>query len=700
MRDRHVVIARLAVTFVAWITCVRPSPAASAASVSKAVIDVFAASRQQRVWPEIIGINLNPGAGAAAIQNPEVIEAVRKIGIRSVRFPNGCVADRYNFKAADGKKQISVEQFLTFCEAIGAEPYYTLNLQGGTENKEGPPPDGADLDETVRYRHLAPNPCGWTDYHFGTLAEAVELVQEYTVERALEGRRPILCYEMGNENWGQATTDWWPELYAATIAEFARAIREVVRKARKQNDTLEELRLHITAVGYPMMGNNQDPTQATNREINVRWTREVNALHQAGLIDAVQDHFYPYNGTASDLLVWSHHNLQNILRARRGVANPGLGGYLDEALGYRMPIEITEWNLKCWGERRKTDLKAANLEFEEGFTGWDVQLDEAGKSVWAIREAGRHGAGLRLASPKKTEKPLTLYQAFDWKDKKAKKVFASAWVRTDSPENLALWLVAVNEDGSLGKPLEDSGERHAQRAGHWHKIVVGGKVPDGASRLAVGFSLVGPDAQADVDAVELFYWNAEHKLAPTGVDTPAQQLFLVDAFRVMIEHGIRRSHLHHLFGSYACGTMYRDGRTKDNYKVLEFLAGRLGTHTVRTAVKCETFDHDCLADRYATDFNAIAPDVKGVPVVSALAMRDDRRLYVLAINRTTDVRVEATIRVHGARIVGTGFARRLTCKDFDVPGVRVGEYRRPVGESVKHGLAPHSAYLLKLKLME
>jgi len=216
-------------------------------------------------------------------------------------------------------------------------------------------------------------------------------------------------------------------------------------------------------------------------------------------------------------------------------------------------------------------------------------------------------------------------------------------------------------------------------------------------RLAVGFSLAGPDGRADVDAVELFHWSRQHNLAPTAVDTAAQQLLILDAFRVMIEHGIRRSHLHHLFGAYPCGVMHRDGRRKQSYPVFEFLADRLGTHTVKTKVTCDTFDHNCLADKFATDFNAVAPDVKDVPVVSALGMRDDRHLYVLVVNRTTDVPVKATLRLRGVRVVGSAFVRSLTCEDFDLPGVKVAEYRRGAAESLTHYLDPHSAYVFKLR---
>jgi len=165
--------------------------AATASRPAQATIDIDPEAREMRVWPEVMGINLDYG-GRAALANPQAMQAVKRIGIKSIRFPNGCEADRYDWKA-DNKSKMTVEQFLDFCEAVGAEPYYTLNMQGGTDGLPGPPPSGAPVSEVIRYRHLAPNPCGYTDYYFGTLAETLDLVRKYTIERALAGRPPILC---------------------------------------------------------------------------------------------------------------------------------------------------------------------------------------------------------------------------------------------------------------------------------------------------------------------------------------------------------------------------------------------------------------------------------------------------------------------------------------------------------------------------
>jgi alpha-L-arabinofuranosidase len=659
---------------------------------------VFPDKVGESIWPEVIGINLNPGGRVASIARPETQEMVRRVGIRSIRFPNGCVADRYNWKAADGRKQISVEQFLDFCEAIDAEPYYTLNLQGGTENLEGPFPEGATLSERVRYRHTAPNPCGWTDYHFGTLAEALEFVQRYTIERARERRLAITCYEMGNENWGQATTDWWPELYAATVAEYAKAIRGLVAKAAGEDSALAELRLHITTVGYPLVGNNQDPLQATNREINVRWTKEMNALFEQGLIDAVQDHMYPYNATASDLLVWSEHNMQNILLARLGERNPRLGGYLDPALAYATPIEITEWNLKCWGDPPHRDIPAENLDFEMGLTGWEILQGDAAGRVLAT-DQGRRGTGIRIETGGTADGAVGVRQEFSIGNDKAKHFSAAVWVRTDRPEKVSIQVLGRSEeDEAYHEVFGETGRRTARRRGYWHRISAGGRIPEGVSQWQVVVSAEGPAVKADIDGVQLAYWVAEGGLAPTAVDTAAQQLFLVDAYRVMIEHGVRRSHLHHLFGQYPCGVMLPDGEAKENFKAFEFLAGRIGKETVQARVTCERFEYACPVDQHASDFNALVPDVKDVPVISAIGMRDEGYVYVLAVNRTTDVPVDAEVKLEGRRITGPIDVRSLTCEDFDVPGVHLEDRQLTAGAEMRVRLEPHAAYVLRFPM--
>ncbi len=96
------------------------SLAAPASQPAQAVIDIDPEAREMRVWPEIMGINLDYG-GRTALGKPEAMQAVKSIGIKSIRFPNGCEADKFDWRA-DNKSKMTVDQFLAFCEAVGAEP--------------------------------------------------------------------------------------------------------------------------------------------------------------------------------------------------------------------------------------------------------------------------------------------------------------------------------------------------------------------------------------------------------------------------------------------------------------------------------------------------------------------------------------------------------------------------------------------------
>ncbi len=541
---------------------------AEAGDVLRARVRVFANEEVGQVHPEVFGINLHPSR-KKQIADPKVRAHTRNMGIKSIRFPNGCVADLYDWKNAEKNKQITVDEFLEFCKRVGAEPYYTINMQGGTEGLTGPVPADASLEQRIRYRHEAPNPCRNTNYHFGTLAETIDLVLRYTVERALAGKHPLIHYEMGNENWGQAKTDWPPDVYAATVKAYATGMRDLVAKARGRHPRLKALRLHITAVGYPVMGNNQDPAKSPDRDINVAWTGKLALLHAAGVIDAVQEHFYPYSSGGGDALVWTVHNLGNIILAREGTANPRLNGYVDPELTYGMPLEFTEWNLKCWGERYKNAEVGGNLDFEHGLEAWQAADAGDGARVEVATVAARRGkGGLWLVSGSGEASWSQASRRFA-PPADAPRVFASAWIRTAQPQDVRLSLTPVVEGEVQGEPAE-SWSRCALQADRWHKIVVGGDLPEGTRQLELSIRAQGRAVQAFVDCLEVLYWTKTSNLAPMSANKAVQQLYCVDVFRVMIEHGIQRAHFHHLMGSYPCGALDNRGRPQNNHLVFRF----------------------------------------------------------------------------------------------------------------------------------
>lgn len=137
-----------------------------------------------------------------------------EMGVPVVRWPGGCFADVYHWQDGIGPREqrplrrnwhwgglepnhFGTDEFLAWCENIGAQPYVNLNLGTGT------------LDEALR----------WMDYCVGT--EATEDVRR----RRRNGRREpydVRLWGIGNETWGPweaGTTD--AEHYARLLANWA-----------------------------------------------------------------------------------------------------------------------------------------------------------------------------------------------------------------------------------------------------------------------------------------------------------------------------------------------------------------------------------------------------------------------------------------------------------------------------------------------
>jgi alpha-L-arabinofuranosidase len=618
------------------------------------------------------------------------------MGFKTIRFPNGCVADLYDWKNAK-PPTVSVEMFLDFCDAVGAEPYYTLNMQGGTEGLEPPIPEDASLEERIRYRHPAPNPCGYTNYHFGTLDEAVDLLERYTIERALDGKTPIAHYELGNENWGQAKTDWPPEIYGKTCEVYARTLRDTLGQARAKHPELAEMRLYIVAVGFPTMGNNQDPFRAQDREINAAWTAEINRLGDLGLIDAVQEHFYPYGANDGSTLLWTIHNFHNILSVRHGQPNERLGGYVDSALAYHVPMEWTEWNLKCWGRAPDRTLSVVNSGFETDLEGWLVASTPPGVGqARTTAKAARGGlAGLHLTTGNSAER-VEIRQTFDVTDCQQAAAFAAAvWVKSPTPMHVHGILRQTNTGENQGTIL---GERVAFQTDTWERLTVIGKPKPDTKQIELVLRLEGAGRKAYLDDIEFIHWPTFDGMQPLASNTFEQQLFLVDALRTLLEWPTPRTHVHHLIGSYPCGMLDGKGNQRPNTKAFQLLAGRIGTSVI--AVECEvpTYDYDTGADERATDFNALAPDMKAIPALSVMATRKANKLYVLLVNRTTDRTITTRLNVMNASVEPSAELRTLTADDLQSTATRLTTERISLGLQPELGVPPHSAQVLTLDL--
>ena len=632
--------------------------------------------------PQLFGVNVSVG-DAALLSDPGTLERVRRMGFTSFRFPNGCQADLYDWKSPR-PGWVTVQQFLDFCDALGGEAYYTLNLQGGTEGLQGPPPPDAALDERIRYRHTAPNPCGNTDYHFGTLEEALELFRVNTIQRALEGKRPVLHYEMGNENWGQAFTDWPPDVYARTVEVYARALREELAAAQKRHPGLAGLKLYIVAVGFPVMGNNMQPVDTPDRRTNIAWTRALNELAGAGVIDAVQEHFYPYASANGGSLAWAAHNLENILDARLGRANPRLAGYLDPPLAYRMPLEFTEWNIRCWGPQLRKLAELQNGSFESGLDGWTVR---GGSAAASLRAARRGGRGLRV-DLRRGEGPVEVVQEFAVPEGTIS-LTAAVWARSSRAGAVRV---------ELRKPGGDVFGGFASVAeGRWERLLAGGRLPEGLRRAGLALIIEGPGV-AYLDEAAVYFTDVERGHGAMSAVTFEQALFAVDALRAMASAGCPRAHLHHIIGDYPCGAMTTRLELKEAGRAFEFWNGMYGDRIVGSALRTPVFRYASAGNAWATHFNALAPDRDDVPVVAALASRTESDLFVLLLNRSTDRDVDVDVDLGADPAESTALRRTLHGPDLDLPGAHIREDRIPAARRMAVRAGPCSAQILRVSL--
>ena len=149
----------------------------------------------------------------------DVVAALRKMKIPNLRWPGGCFADTYHWRAGIGPRQgrpktvnmhwggvidpntFGTHEFMDFCDQTGAEPYIAANVGSGTPR---------EMFEWIEYLTFDGE---------STLAE----------ERAKNGhpapwKVPFLG--VGNENWGcggNMTADYYSDLYRR-FAVYARGL--------------------------------------------------------------------------------------------------------------------------------------------------------------------------------------------------------------------------------------------------------------------------------------------------------------------------------------------------------------------------------------------------------------------------------------------------------------------------------------------
>ncbi|HQJ15883.1 MAG TPA: alpha-L-arabinofuranosidase C-terminal domain-containing protein [Candidatus Omnitrophota bacterium] len=117
----------------------------------------------------------------------EAMELARAAGVSVIRFPGGCGAHRYDWKAAIGAGRtrflFGIDEFLRTCRETGAVPVYTVSYFKGNES------DAADLVEYLNGRDDGTNPNAGVDW--AAVRSANGHPEPYGVS----------YFEIGNEDW-------------------------------------------------------------------------------------------------------------------------------------------------------------------------------------------------------------------------------------------------------------------------------------------------------------------------------------------------------------------------------------------------------------------------------------------------------------------------------------------------------------------
>ena len=65
--------------------------------------------------------------------NPAIVDAVKKLGIGMMRYPGGCYVHSFDWRqftgplAQRGDRQFGIDEFITLCHDLGAEPMITIS---------------------------------------------------------------------------------------------------------------------------------------------------------------------------------------------------------------------------------------------------------------------------------------------------------------------------------------------------------------------------------------------------------------------------------------------------------------------------------------------------------------------------------------------------------------------------------------------
>jgi hypothetical protein len=228
----------------------------------------------------VYGSNYGPWVAVPVDMMDEAVQA----GITVVRWPGGSWGDRNNIQT------YQLDQFMTFCEQIGAEPSISVRLMNGT-------PEAAA--ELVRYANIEKG------YH-------------------------IRLWSIGNE----------PTLYAEYLHEpydteqFNREWRAIAEAMLAVDPEIELIGPELHQYGPDLAST---PKDAQGRD----WMTEFLKAN-GDLVDIVSIHRYPFPQGTSGTPVTIEQLRQNTAEWDRII--PYLRGLIREVTGRDIPIAVTEIN--------------------------------------------------------------------------------------------------------------------------------------------------------------------------------------------------------------------------------------------------------------------------------------------------------------------------------------------------------------------
>lgn len=189
----------------------------------------------------------------------DVMEGARQMGITSVRFPGGCIAPYYHFENGIGPRKarprtrmrshydnpdnsFGTDEYLTWCDKIGAEPFICVNMGTGTA-------------EEAR---------NWVEYCNG------EPGSRWADKRVENGRiEPygVKLWGLGNEIGGK-----WELGYCDTAYDYIKKAREFAM-AMKEADP--SIRLIGCGAHFPILDGIYDVPGGRFPNPSDNWNREV-----------------------------------------------------------------------------------------------------------------------------------------------------------------------------------------------------------------------------------------------------------------------------------------------------------------------------------------------------------------------------------------------------------------------------------------